>query len=117
MGTPGAKPAPAQQGTKGGHTDLGESGSLQQPADLAEEEALEARDGELASAKVAKQVRLEGARVAMRLQAEDKQRTKIIQDAATKAGEAIEKKMAQEDAALLASDKETDNSMKSIIGD
>lgn len=115
---PAAKPAAAKKPAPS--RDLGESVSVSQeagePTSLAEEKALEAKEGAQDMAAAKKQMKDEAIAVAKRFNAEQLSEEQMIKKASVKAGKAIDDKMAKEDAALLASDGDTEASIKNIIG-
>merc|ERR1712230_343509 len=87
-----------------------------EPTSLAEEKALEAKEGAQDMAAAKKQMKDEAIAVAKRFNAEQLSEEQMIKKASVKAGKAIDDKMAKEDAALLASDGDTEASIKNIIG-
>jgi len=113
------KPLPSKKSSAAtkGKQDLGESASVTKPVTLAEEEALEAQDDRVSEEMAAKAVKAEAARVASDFHTKQEADEKSIQKMSEAAGKAIEDKMAKEDAALLKSDKETESSVRDIIGD
>lgn len=110
--------AAAKKAAGDDHNDLGESQDPNDdmPAELGEAAALEAKDESTESAKVEAAMRLESTKVAKRFAEDEQERQTMVQKAAVAAGKAIDKKMAEEDDALMKSDEATDLSMNDIIG-
>jgi len=109
------KPAAKKPAAK--ETDLGESQSTSEPLTLKQEKAIEAQDEKMDALVSARAVKGEADKVAARFKQQQNAEEVAIQKASNDAGKAIEDKMAKEDAALMQSDKETEQSMTDIIGD
>jgi len=104
------------------HNDLGESAGSEYaqpdlPAELGESAALEDEDDRIESAKVESAMKAESQKVAHDFAQDESRREAVVRKAAVSAGKEIDDKMAAEDRALFDSDKDTDSSMKDIIGD
>lgn len=99
------------------HNDLGESADTDEPVELGEAAALEATADAKESAAVQAAMRAESTRVAKQFADDEQEKQEIAKKAAIEAGNAIDDKMAKEDAALFDSDKEDDASMQNIVGD
>lgn len=110
------------------HNDLGESGDVGEsdddakivdnmPAELREAKALEESDDKIASERVAAAMKAESARVAKDFLDDQREKETVVRKAAMDAAAAVDKKMESEDAALLASDKDTNLRMEDIVGD
>merc|ERR1711924_31117 len=104
------------------HFELGESESTvdqlahEKPVELGEAEALEASDDAKESKEVEAAMKAESQQVAKNFASEQLEKEKVIENASVEAGKEINDKMAKEDAELLASDKDTDDSMSNIVG-
>jgi len=78
---------------------------------------LEESDERIASDRVAAAMKAESSRVAKDFLDDEREKETEVRKAAMSAASQVDKKMADEDEALFASDKETDASMSDIVGD
>jgi len=114
----------AKKGGDAEHGDLGESAGVKNwkgtgaeaPAELGEAAALEASDEHADEDRVDAELKAEAASVAKRFADDEADKEAIARKAAEDAGSKIDKKMEDDDAALMASDKEDDDRMNDIIG-
>merc|ERR1712070_857769 len=114
---PAAKKPAAEKPAANTQNDLGESQSTSKPLTLKQEKALEANDEKMAQLVAANAVKREADKVASKFKQQQNAEELAIRKASNDAGKAIEEKLAKEDAALMQSDKETEQSMTDIIGD
>merc|ERR1712070_1146683 len=135
---PAAKKPAAKKPAANTQNDLGESQSTSKPLTLKQEKALEANDEKMAQLVAvcpllgpitmlgfthylpfvqANAVKREADKVAAKFKQQQNAEELAIRKAFNDAGKAIEEKLAKEDAALMQSDKETEQSMTDIIGD
>lgn len=100
--------------------DLGESADAiahQMPSELAEASALEQADDKIEDAKIAAAMKAEAQRVTKQFSIDQAQKDAVTRKAALAAAAAVDKRMSDEDNALMQSDRETSTSMHDIIGD
>merc|ERR1712070_284926 len=114
---PAAKKPAAKKPAANTQNDLGESQSTSKPLTLKQEKALEENDEKMAQLVAANAVKREADKVAAKFKQQQNAEELAIRKASNDAGKAIEEKLAKEDAALMQSDKETEQSMTDIIGD
>merc|ERR1712070_907122 len=114
---PAAKNPAAKKPAANTQNDLGESQSTSKPLTLKQEKALEENDEKMAQLVAANAVKSEADKVASKFKQQQNAEELAIRKASNDAGKAIEEKLAKEDAALMQSDKETEQSMTDIIGD